>query len=408
MSYQKRKRRFWKIVKDEIRDDILAVRDIFRSHGEELEILPMDIIIELFISEEEVTPYQRACISKNVNLTIEMILSGIFRDWNWRFISSHENITPKIVEENIDLPWEIGGLSRNPSFYWEDLVKINTLLPGEIIKDINLLAMLFSYNPNFRPSLVKKYPDLNWKYSGIADEWKDVWTYEKILELPYHQRARIRPLAADCVHKKLKHFSYWFWPIFIPMDYFFPPWNIAWGSVMLEMDLAITWEIARSSFDGDWGVPNIDIKRYCRWNINMTPELFIEYEDVYHLDILDFIQNPNCTLEFLDKHYSFLKGICGHRLFTRSDTTFKDILRYPEWFRSGHIYNYLTRKKYDASLDKIVDYHGRRHMAAYLIQWRWRKVANDENHPVGKSVIGKKLRNDLYGEELADVSFSYM
>ena len=52
-------------------------------------------------------------ISKNPNLTIEMINKYPDKDWYWWEISCHENITMEIIEKYPDKPWDWKGISCN-------------------------------------------------------------------------------------------------------------------------------------------------------------------------------------------------------------------------------------------------------------------------------------------------------
>jgi hypothetical protein len=52
-------------------------------------------------------------LSKNPNITWEIVVANLDKPWDWYNISRHLNITWKIIEENLDKPWKWGYLSLN-------------------------------------------------------------------------------------------------------------------------------------------------------------------------------------------------------------------------------------------------------------------------------------------------------
>lgn len=57
-------------------------------------------------------------ISRNPNITLDIVKNNLDKPWNWEMISAHFNITLDIIENNIELDWNIKGLSRNPNLTW--------------------------------------------------------------------------------------------------------------------------------------------------------------------------------------------------------------------------------------------------------------------------------------------------
>lgn len=58
-------------------------------------------------------------ISMNPNITLEFIDNNIDKDWNWSLISQNPSITMDIIENNPDKPWVWLSLFRNPNITLE-------------------------------------------------------------------------------------------------------------------------------------------------------------------------------------------------------------------------------------------------------------------------------------------------
>jgi len=64
-------------------------------------------------------------LSKNPNITWEIVKDNLDKPWNWNYLSANPNITLEIVKDNPDKPWDwCGGLSLNTNITWE-IVKDN-------------------------------------------------------------------------------------------------------------------------------------------------------------------------------------------------------------------------------------------------------------------------------------------
>ena len=52
-------------------------------------------------------------MSRNPNITPDIIQQNLEKDWNQRYLSMNENITWDIIESNLDKPWDWDHLSEN-------------------------------------------------------------------------------------------------------------------------------------------------------------------------------------------------------------------------------------------------------------------------------------------------------
>lgn len=76
-------------------------------------------------------PYQDNWLymSRNPNITWDIIRQNPDKLWNWFYLSAHPNITWDIIESNLDTdtggdvyPWNWYGISINPNITW-DIIK---------------------------------------------------------------------------------------------------------------------------------------------------------------------------------------------------------------------------------------------------------------------------------------------
>ena len=102
-------------------------------------------------------PWNWKYISFNPNITIEFINKYPDKPWNWKHISSHRKITMKIIEKYPDKPWDWKGISQNPNLSIRMLDKY---------KDKQWSWRYISHNQNLTIELLKNYKyldkPLNW------------------------------------------------------------------------------------------------------------------------------------------------------------------------------------------------------------------------------------------------------
>lgn len=91
------------------------------------------------------------------NLSIGFIRRNYNRNFDWCFLSSRINI--KIIEENDDLPWDIEGISNNPT------ITISYIL-NNLDKNFNWFNV--SKNKGITIEDVDNNPDLKWDWRAIS------------------------------------------------------------------------------------------------------------------------------------------------------------------------------------------------------------------------------------------------
>ena len=62
-------------------------------------------------------------LSHNETITTKIVEKNLDKPWNWYALSKNETITSEFVEQNIDKPWCWGGLSQNLNITWKFVEK---------------------------------------------------------------------------------------------------------------------------------------------------------------------------------------------------------------------------------------------------------------------------------------------
>jgi hypothetical protein len=78
--------------------------------------------------------------SHNRSITLDIIRKNKYK-WNFSRLSKNSIITPKIVEDNPDIPWDKNELAKNPNFSWAYLLE-------HYFEDESELVIHYSNNPN--------------------------------------------------------------------------------------------------------------------------------------------------------------------------------------------------------------------------------------------------------------------
>jgi hypothetical protein len=64
-------------------------------------------------------PWNWYWVSRNPNITWEIISANPDKPWNWNEVSRNPNITCDMICANPDKPWNWSGISSNPNITWE-------------------------------------------------------------------------------------------------------------------------------------------------------------------------------------------------------------------------------------------------------------------------------------------------
>ena len=116
-------------------------------------------------------------ISRNPNITMEMIENNPDKPWDWDWVSENPNITIEMIENSPEKPWNWDVISRNPNITME-MIENSPDKPWD--------WYCLSQNPNITMEIIEKNPDKPWDWEVIS---KNKFTKEK--ELFYQKYYRI-------------------------------------------------------------------------------------------------------------------------------------------------------------------------------------------------------------------------
>jgi len=90
----------------------------------------------------------------------QFILDNPDKPWDWDKLSRNPNVTWDIVQQNTDIPWDWYVLSANPDITTWDIVQKNPDKPWDWV--------FLTSNPNITLDIVQQNPDKPWDWFGIS------------------------------------------------------------------------------------------------------------------------------------------------------------------------------------------------------------------------------------------------
>jgi hypothetical protein len=124
---------------------------------------------------------------KYCNQLWTLIMRYPHKPWNWDGISQNPNITPKIIENNLDKPWVWPCVSRNPNITMDFMNKhsdkqwssyafsklnitMDFILEHDLPNKSKRWSWLFiSQNPNITMKDIEKHPDKPWSRMFLSE-----------------------------------------------------------------------------------------------------------------------------------------------------------------------------------------------------------------------------------------------
>jgi hypothetical protein len=100
----------------------------------------------------------------------QYVIDNPNKDWNYTYLSRNENITFEIVQTIPDKDWDYFGLSQNSNITWR-IVQDNP----DIHWDYDWLSM----NPNITWEIVEANPDKPWNFNRLS---RNKFKYDKGLQ----------------------------------------------------------------------------------------------------------------------------------------------------------------------------------------------------------------------------------
>jgi len=131
--------------------------------------------------KSEVDPWGR--FSSNKCITFEYVLANLEREWDWKSLSQHPNITPNDIDANPDLPWDYGYVACNRNLTWDFITRhlddfgeetywISALpcVTIDLVRDhpdFPWSWWFLSANINITPEIIRNNPDLPWELESL-------------------------------------------------------------------------------------------------------------------------------------------------------------------------------------------------------------------------------------------------
>ena len=117
------------------------------------------IIVRQRIENNRDKPWNWAFLSRNPNITWDIIKQNPDKPWDWNFVSSNSNITWDIIQKNPDKPWDWSYLSSNSNITW-DIIQQNPDKPWDWWN--------LSRNLNITWDIVQQNLDKPWNWSYLS------------------------------------------------------------------------------------------------------------------------------------------------------------------------------------------------------------------------------------------------
>jgi hypothetical protein len=248
-------------------------------------------------------------IELNPNLTMEYINKNNYnRNWDWDLISKNSNITMDMIVSNMDKPWVWESVSDNPN------ITIEFILSH---MDKKLCWSSISYNSNITPNDVQNYPRLPWDWYWLSKNPNITLNFiEFYIDKPWD-------------------WSYLSSNSIITMEfvekYIDKPWDLSLLCQNENLNIKMIKKNSHINKIWEWILRNDNISRnviiYLMNNINKLNEsekmkLFMnKYVPIQFIDeylsknrydrIYNYFKyiskNPNITMEFIDKYSEYIE-----------------------------------------------------------------------------------------------------
>lgn len=216
-------------------------------------------------------------LSKNPNLTWDIINKRIDGQWDWNELSQNKAITLDIFTNNIDAKWRWDYVSRNPNITW-DFIKQNPTKKfnwGYVCRYINMnfnhieeLKKLnwntLSLNKNITWDFINNNPDKPWNWKLLSRKNPSIETVRMNSDKPWDYKILVNTLWE--IAKKTPDRANWY-----IISSTIATWDMVknnpdkpWNWVGLTINPNITLDIIEKNMDKGW------VWEYALANPNMT------------------------------------------------------------------------------------------------------------------------------------------
>ena len=257
------------------------------------------------------------------DLTIDIVIDNPDLNWCWDAISRHPMVTPQIIKQYMNMPWDYCEICTNPNFSIEELI---TIIKSRRRND-EIFHNYYEY--------LSRNRNLTWRY--VKDQWQEHWDYASL---------SINP--GITLHDISDNSDI--------------PWD--WPSIALH----------RLDLTKDFIDENVQRPRFFR-NLCMNAELDISMIDTTNISEVDLyhliINNKTVTIEFIEKN---LEEDSELWRYVTSRVTWKYIIANPcrQW-------DYAYAHTYLVTCDDIFVDETRTHTNPAL--WNWYCISYNQNVP---------------------------
>tara|TARA_B100001123_G_C15258013_1_gene1005456 strand:+ start:190 stop:1371 length:1182 start_codon:yes stop_codon:yes gene_type:complete len=349
-------------------------------------------------------------LSQNPNITPKIIQNSLDLHlpvhWDYPYLSSNQNITLPFIKKYIDKPWDWNYISCNSSISLHD-IEMNPQLPWN--------WQYISLNPNITFNFIKRHKDkpLNWKELTCSKNisLKDIvnnpelpWVEDYIIFNPEVTvndiiNSKIKWSASQIPFKKGIPFSFILNRLEIPWN-----WTLisAYGNIDIndvKNNLHFPWNWSKLSYHSKMDLKTIYNNMDLPWDWNIIYDYYRLNEDTieeYKIKSANFTKcSELMTIDELLKEHQENNGEYNnninywswHKVSRNSRITMNDIntnIHLP-WNWHGVSLNKFKYDKEQFILDKY-----RKYIAVYQIQQRWNECISNPEYIICK----KKIQRD--------------
>ena len=252
-----------------------------------------------FILDNPDKPWDWSKLSRNPNITWDIVQKVPNKQWIWCVLCQHPNITWDIVQQNPDIPWDWYGLSYNPNITW-DIVQKH---PG------SWDWYGLSRNPNIATrDIIQQNPDKPWKWSCITanPNWDIIQQYPDKLWCWYGLSENPN-LSWDFVQQNLN--KQWNWTGLsanpnITWDIVQQNLNKPWNWTGLSANPNLSWEFVQQNPDKPWDWNKLSCNPTLSWD-------FVQQNPDKPWDWNKLSRNPNIATRDIFQKIKNRLGVWG-------------------------------------------------------------------------------------------------
>ena len=216
---------------------------------------------------------------------------------NWVYFSKNPNITMKIIEDNLELPWDWHGISDNPNITIDFIKRYNPDL-------FHWYAL--SLNKAITMDMVEQNLDLPWNWNGISNNNNlDLDFIERHIDKPFDWEliSLNKNLTMDFINKYPNKSWYWNWISSnenITLNDIENNSQKPWSWINIAQDQILTLDFIKRHKDIFSEPSNI---KSLTFNKNITTDIIDYFADKFKKEHYHYLSlNENIPIEYIFKN----------------------------------------------------------------------------------------------------------